>query len=457
LEAPRAHAVFALRPSGNQVLANVYRICDLARSYERGDGYSFRGFVEQLNTQAEREDSAEAPVLEEGTEGVRIMTVHSAKGLEFPVVILADMTANIASQSPDRHIDVDGRLCAVRVLGCSPWELIDHEQEEHERDIAEGVRVAYVAATRARDLLVVPGVGDSPRDGWLSPLNKAIYPPKFRFRSSAPAPLCPTFGETTVLKRPSDYDGTTECSVKPGLHSGENGAHSVIWWDPSLLQLQVEVSFGLRQEGILAEDKAGHSAQSLQSYNDWKASHLQSVDRGRIASMTVFIATDAIEPPSGYSERVQVESVLRDGTRHKGPRFGSLVHLILKDVEFTAQPNAIMQLAQTHARLLNAPEGEIDAAVQAISAALRHPLLERARKASRGYREIPIIISDSGKLLEAIIDLAFLEDGGWVVVDFKTDAEDVQRASKYRRQVGWYIHSIEKTTGLPSRGYLLHL
>jgi ATP-dependent helicase/nuclease subunit A len=173
--------------------------------------------------------------------------------------------------------------------------------------------------------------------------------------------------------------------------------------------------------------------------------------------MTVFIATDAIEPPSGYSERVQVESVLRDGTRHKGPRFGSLVHLILKDVEFTAQPNAIMQLAQTHARLLNAPEGEIDAAVQAISAALRHPLLERARKASRGYREIPIIISDSGKLLEAIIDLAFLEDGGWVVVDFKTDAEDVQRASKYRRQVGWYIHSIEKTTGLPSRGYLLHL
>ena len=60
-------------------------------------------------------------------------------------------------------------------------------------------------------------------------------------------------------------------------------------------------------------------------------------------------------------------------------------------------------------------------------------------------------------LLEAIIDLAFVEDTGWCVVDFKTDAENVRRLSKYRRQVGWYIHSIEKTTGRSARGYLLHL
>src|SRR5207247_10860174 len=111
LEAPRAHAAFALRPAGNQVLANVYRICDLARSYELADGYSFRGFVERLNEQAEREETSEAPVLEEGTEGVRIMTVHSAKGLEFPVVILADMTAQLA-RNPETHADVAPPLCA---------------------------------------------------------------------------------------------------------------------------------------------------------------------------------------------------------------------------------------------------------------------------------------------------------------------------------------------------------
>ncbi len=100
LEATRAHAGFALRPAGHQVLANVYRIADLARSFELSGGVSFRGFVEELDSQSEKAESAEAPVLEEGAEGVRLMTVHTAKGLEFPIVILADMTANIAAGDP---------------------------------------------------------------------------------------------------------------------------------------------------------------------------------------------------------------------------------------------------------------------------------------------------------------------------------------------------------------------
>src|SRR5262249_10616559 len=129
LEMARAHAAFALRPSGNQVLANVYHICNLARTYELGGGYSFRGFVEQLNEQSETEDSAEAPIVEDGAEGVRIMTVHAAKGLEFPVVILADITANAAFNQPGRHIDAAQNLCAVKVAGCAPWELIDHTEE----------------------------------------------------------------------------------------------------------------------------------------------------------------------------------------------------------------------------------------------------------------------------------------------------------------------------------------
>ena len=68
-----------------------------------------------------------------------------------------------------------------------------------------------------------------------------------------------------------------------------------------------------------------------------------------------------------------------------------------------------------------------------------------------------MIKDDIGGLLDAVIDLAFLEDTTWTIVDFKTDAEDVQRARKYCRQVGWYIHGLEKATGAPARGYLLHV
>ena len=375
LEAPRSHAAFALRPSGNQVLANVLRICDLARSYEHSDGFSFRGFVELLNTRAEGEDPGEAPVLEEGTEGVRIMTVHSAKGLEFPVVILADMTANIAARTPDRHVNVDENLCAIRLLGCAPWELIEHEQEEHERDIAEGTRIAYVAATRARDLLVVTAVGDSAQDGWISPLNKAIYPAKANWRAATQTPACPPFGSATVLQRPTDYDGMSEFSVKPGLHTPENGLHKVVWWDPSLLRLQVEASFGLRQEEILAEDGGGRATQSNEHYNQWKAARVQSINAGEQPSTTLYLATDDVEPPPGYSARVQVGRIQRTSSRPSGPRFGSLVHLILKEIDLKAEFETIKRIAHAHSRLLNATDEEIEAASKAVAAALEHPLL----------------------------------------------------------------------------------
>ena len=120
-------------------------------------------------------------------------------------------------------------------------------------------------------------------------------------------------------------------------------------------------------------------------------------------------------------------------------------------------PAAITRLAQTHARLLNATDEEIAAAAQSVAAALRHPLLERARQATHSYRELPIVIQDSNGILEAVIDLTFIENERWVVLDFKTDAEDPGRLGRYRRQVGWYIHSIEKVKGISADGWLLHI
>jgi ATP-dependent exoDNAse (exonuclease V) beta subunit len=458
LEKTRAHAGFALRPAGNQVLANVYRVCDLARAYEFSGAYSFRGFVEHLNAQAENEDSAEAPVLEEGAEGVRVMTVHAAKGLEFPIVILADVTANIAQRNPDKHVDGNRRLCASRILNCSPWDLLDHEAEEHARDEAEGVRVAYVAATRARDLLVVAAVGDEQRDGWLKPLNKALYPARGNWRSARVPSHCPAFGSTSVMRRPVEFDGAAETSVQPGLHRPEQGDHEVIWWDPSRLKLEVEPSFGLRQEDILRDDPSDRAAASINQYESWKTERDRVLTIGAKPSLDVFIATDAIEPPTGYAEAVRITRVSRAGVRPHGPRFGSLVHLILRDVDYEASGESIERIARTHARLLAAPEDEIRAAIQAVSGCLRHPLIDLVRKSPTVYREYPLVVkTEHGSLLDAVIDLAFKDESGWIVVDFKTDAEDPGRLTKYRRQVGWYTYGLGTITGQRTTGWLLHV
>ena len=167
---------------------------------------------------AERGDVGEAPILEEGTEGVRMMTVHKAKGLEFPVVILADPTCRAIWDKPSRHVVPARRLWLQPLCGCAPAELIDAAEEELRRDRAEAVRLAYVAATRARDLLIVPVVGDAPIAGWLDVLNPAIYPPEDARRRSSPAPGCPAFGDDSVLDRGLKGVPPSGGSVRPGLH-----------------------------------------------------------------------------------------------------------------------------------------------------------------------------------------------------------------------------------------------
>jgi ATP-dependent helicase/nuclease subunit A len=200
LKAVRAHAGIALWPTGEQALANCQRLIDMARHFEAGAS-SFRAFVESLETGVERGEADESPIVEEGIEGVRIMTVHKATGVEFPVVILADPTCNATRGAPSRHIEAVRLLWLEPLCGSSPIELLEVADEELNRDQAEAIRVAYVAATRARDLLIAPACGDQPIEGWLGVLDPVLYPPNDSRRQSGPAPGCPIFGDDSVLER----------------------------------------------------------------------------------------------------------------------------------------------------------------------------------------------------------------------------------------------------------------
>jgi ATP-dependent helicase/nuclease subunit A len=454
IESTRAHAGFVLRPGGNQILANVARLADLARTYEIGGGISFRGFVEELAAQAEKEEASEAPVLEEDADGVRLMTVHGAKGLEFPVVILADLTTNLSALAPEQYVDGARRLCATRLLRCAPRELADREPDEKARERAEGVRVAYVASTRARDLLVIPAVGDEPfpSEGWLSPLHKTIFPSHANWRRSRPAPGCPEFGGASVLTRPLEYDREAEMSVKPGLIQPERGEHEVVWWDPSTLELNIQGGLGLRQGKILAEDGGA----SLAIYRGWQRERERVLESGARPEFRVFLASEAETPPPGELAQVAVEFATQPTGRPGGRRFGTLVHSVLRDAALDASRETIAKLAKLNARLLGAPEEERDAASAAVETALAHPLLTRASKAPRCYREYPVVLAlGDGRLMEGVIDLAFVEDGAWIVVDFKTDADLEERRAQYERQLQWYCYAMGKLTGMPAVATLL--
>src|SRR5881296_3052634 len=243
LAATRAHAGLAIWPTGEQALANVTRLMDLARRAERTGLTSFRAFVEWLAEQSEHGEAGDAPIVEEGTEGVRMMTVHGAKGLEFPVVVLADLSCNETPREPRRWVDADRGLCVQQLAGCTPPELHEHAAEEMAREGEEATRVLYVAATRARDLLVVPALGDGRYDGWLQALTPALYPPPDRVHvpETRQPPGCPAFGAETTTGRPDNVPRPPD-AVTPGLHVPEAGRHRVVWWDPATLALDVQES-----------------------------------------------------------------------------------------------------------------------------------------------------------------------------------------------------------------------
>jgi ATP-dependent exoDNAse (exonuclease V) beta subunit len=472
LDGSRAHVGFALRRGGEQVLANVLHVAELARQYERNDGLSFRGFVETLRDAAERGDATEAPIVEDGSDGVRLMTVHKAKGLEFPVVVLADITAKLAQVEASRTIQPEAGRCALRIGGWSPKDLLNRQAEEHARDLAEGVRLAYVAATRARDLLIVPAVGDEAYEGgWVSPLNAALYPPVAQRRTPAAATGCPPFKRDSVLDRP-DAGVAPASSVSPGLHRfGEGtGAHDIVWWDPFALQLDVAPPYGLRREELIEKNVPEHViAEGTERFEQWYADRQATLARGgapwvAVSTMTEWAAGEAAGrfeagPLEGVPE-AEVVTVTAADPRPGGKRFGTLVHAALATVPLDASTSMLDTLVATHGRIVGATAEEVVAAASVVAGVLSHPLGEAARAAERQgrcHRELPLTMLDGDLLLEGVADLAFEHDGVMTVVDFKTDRPDSETLDRYARQVRSYAAAVQRATGKAVRPILLQV
>ena len=471
----RAHVGFVLRPGGEQALANVLHVAELARQYEMDGGMSFRGFVETLHAEASVRRAAEAPILEEGSDGVRLMTVHKAKGLEFPVVILADITARLTPYEAGRAIDSSREVCALRIGGWSPKDLNDRRDSELDRERAEGERVAYVAATRARDLLVVPALGDSPyADGWIAPLNAAIYPREDARRIQTPAGGCPAFkSKDTVLTRPNG-DPATMFTVCPGEHrTGPPGDESsVVWWAPDDLALGAQASFGLRRDDLIVKDVSpAILRQRLDAYKAWRTARETAIADARRPSVDVLTATEwaAIAgreglpyDSTGIDIDVTMETAVEGATRPGGARFGTLVHALLADVPLMAAGHELIaRLADAHGRVLGADAEEVAAAHDIVQRVLQHPVLVSAALAAEQgvcYRETPVTWRlETGAIVEGNVDLAYVSGAEVVVVDFKTDRELEGAIDRYRRQVQIYAAAVGSALGRPARGVLMRV
>ena len=157
------------RSGGERRLANLRKLMRLAREYERAEGPDLRGFLAFAATQDLIEArEGEAALESDGLDAVRLMTIHRAKGLEFPVVCVADLGRAAGGNRERLLLGSDGSvgLKLSPIGGGEPVPALDWDRlaaREQEADAEEERRLFYVAMTRACERLILSGGLDCER------------------------------------------------------------------------------------------------------------------------------------------------------------------------------------------------------------------------------------------------------------------------------------------------------
>ena len=380
---------------------------------------------EALATALESDD-AEAP-LEPVRKGVaRVMTLHQAKGLEAPVVVLVQPRGQKKDHPITSHVTrgEDGSAVGYLVVQekvnwrtrviARPEGWAEKEAEERRYDDAEQERLLYVAATRARDaLLVARSAGKNDSD---SPWAR-LYPWIDRHGQLLPLdPAAPPDPEVM------DRDGRDLVATARGLAERR-------------LELAVPA---YRVTTATALARAGTDTEAPPDVDPARYDPSDGSDasfRGISWGSAVHAALDAAaRGAAGAALRVACRSILMDAERPT------------RDGEPT----------------------ELDELLGLVESVMGSELWARAERSERMLSEVPFAFhadpDEAARLdpesdgttplvVEGVVDLAFREEGGWVIVDYKTDIGTdsgfAARESKYRRQVDLYARVWAEMTGEP--------
>ena len=160
---------------GEQAVANLRKIREMAEALADRPHLTLTGFVDLMMTRvSEQPDEAESALAEQSLDAVRVLTIHKAKGLEFPVVILPGLHQGSKSprKGPSIHHDWSSRCYSLQMGGRLNLGAVLVDMKMAAREEAEQRRLLYVGMTRARDLLVLSG-GQTTKPGHDTVLSSA--------------------------------------------------------------------------------------------------------------------------------------------------------------------------------------------------------------------------------------------------------------------------------------------
>jgi ATP-dependent helicase/nuclease subunit A len=448
-----------MRPRGRRRMANVRKLMRLAREYEATEGRDLRGFVEWVREGSGREPQAATEA--ERHDGVRVMTVHAAKGLEFPVVAVADLGRKLTAGGPRPAIRIGdppdrGGADAVRVgvmlarihrKGTPLFDYDDLAEEAEREDAAEACRLAYVAATRAARHLLLSGCfdpGRARRGEGEPPLNTPVVDR-----------LLVALGDL-----PAD-DGELEIAApdpRPGLSEGFEPARIAVRMNrPSPEAAAALTHRHQRERPGVSGATPGARPPILPATDEAAAirhlSYSALSDYGRCAyrfGVERVIGLGKRRDPVGGDDGERDEA---GDSRSRGFAFGSAIHSLLEWSARNRWTVPSTQLCRRHLRRegMDASEAEVARALHMCAAWIDSELRGRIAGRDSALRpETPFLLEIGGVIVRGKIDLLASRDGERFVVDYKTNhlagADPETAMAPYRLQEA--IYAVAAAEGL---------
>ncbi|MFO7973130.1 MAG: UvrD-helicase domain-containing protein, partial [Candidatus Hydrogenedentota bacterium] len=400
---------------GEQRVCNVRKVMQLAEAFAKTRRPRLSAFVRYLDDIAtEGIEEGEAALQAEGSDEVTLMSIHKSKGLEFPAVVLPDLSRDANAKWPSkivfhRHMGMVARPYdpgKKTVPEPQIYEVI--KRDERAKEEAERARLLYVAATRARDWLVLGGSAGSSGSG---------KPP-------ADSLLAPFANEFGIL------------GVKDGTQIRDEG------WSAEVRR-------------VTATTKVKPPETQKSEAPDWNEI-MPRLDEAPVIPATehAFAVTTLAhhmylsdEEPEGQSAR---EPSVLDPLRK-----GTLVHRYFEVWDFQDSPPDIDRFLRREMPAMH----------------LREPLREELKNAARRFkdseawdvvsnarniqREAPFILRIGDALVEGVID-ALLDDS--TILDYKTGLRRKSRMAMYEAQLCLYAEALYRLRGVrPERAYLYYV
>jgi len=316
---------------------------------------------------------------------VQLLTMHKSKGLQFHVVVLADLAGKSTDNGPCLLRQGKESLFQLRFAGCRTIGFDEATTAQDKRDEAEEIRLLYVAATRAQHRLIIP---------WFANRGERLDLLKKGFEPVASDLVEVDFGEQQLV------GALAENGKAPTSRVGRDAA--VVCGKPAVARDGKAVTSHRTPNELLVQRAA------------WQAERAALLARAVVPAVRV-------SPSKLAHETAPHEEELVGGTRAAAMELGVVVHEALERMDATGLP---------------------DEARQWVERALRSDLLKRVGQADEVYRELPF----AAGTMEGKIDLLFREGKKWVLVDYKTDAQP--DAERYRAQMQAYATALQQVAGI---------